>query len=240
MTTPYKLIIGNKNYSSWSLRAWLCLKLADVDFEEIRIPLFVPGYKGKLLEHSPAGRVPVLVAVVQNQEMSVWDSLAIMEFILETHPSTAVAWPQDKVARALARSISYEMHSGFLAIRDELPQNLKVRRQLMTENKLTALCKTQIDRVDEIWKTCRLSVAAEGPWLFGKDPCIADLMFIPVALRFVSYGIVEHISPESQQYIKTVTSHPLVQEWTQDATEEAEVLSFIDNLVPASESPLIL
>jgi glutathione S-transferase len=240
MTTKAKLIIGNKNYSSWSLRAWLCVKLAKIDFEEVRIPLYTPDYKERLLEHSPAGRVPVLVVEDGENPLSVWDSLAIMEFLLERCLDTAVGWPKDPADRAKARSIAYEMHSGFLTLRDELPQNLKSTRKLITasESQVSSLCKTQIERVDEIWRTCL--EASGGPWLFGNDITIADLMFVPVALRFVSYGIVDHVSHESQKFIQTVTSHPLVQEWVEAAKNEMEKLDFIDNLVPAAESPLIL
>ena len=207
-----KLYIGNKNYSSWSLRAWLCLRLAGIDetdVEIVRVPLYVEGYKEKLLEHSPGGRVPALIVNEKDSSFPVWDSMAIMEFILEEHPANAVGWPSNsnKAARATARSISAEFHSGFLGIRDELPQNLKVRRQLSHAN-LSDSCHAQIDRVNDIWTTC-LSTHG-GPWLFGTDLTIADLFYIPVALRFLSYGMEGKLSEQAKKYLKNIKKTDLI------------------------------
>ena len=233
----YTLVIGNRNYSSWSLRAWLHLKASGIDCEVVRIPLYSDNYKEKVMEYSPAGRVPVLVDDTVSPSISVWDSLAIMEHVLEQQQTAAaVGWPQDLADRALARSISYEMHSGFLAIRDELPQNLRMRKTLTAEQ-LSESCQQQIARVDEIWKSCYAKHASSAKkWLFGDEMTIADIMFAPVALRFVSYGI--KVSAESQKFIDAVVGNEFVQEWIELAKQET--LDFIDNLVPAAESPLIL
>ena len=235
----YTLIIGNYNYSSWSLRAWLHLRESkDVKFSVVRIPLYTDSYKEKLLEESPAGRVPVLIdpSLGSRESSSVWDSLSIMEHILDKEPG-AVGWPtQSTAAKAHARSISMEMHSGFLSIRDELPQNLRMRKKLNPEQ-LSESCLQQIDRMDEIWKTCYTSYGGQK-WLFGDNMTIADIMFAPVALRFVTYGI--QVSSESQKFVDAVVENPYVQEWIAAAKDETESIDFVDNLVPAAESPLIL
>ena len=192
------------------------------------------------MEYSPAGRVPVLVDDTVSPSISVWDSLAIMEHVLEQQQQTSavIGWPQDPADRALARSISYEMHSGFLAIRDELPQNLRMRKTLTAEQ-LSDSCQQQIARIDEIWKSCYAKHASSAKkWLFGEEMTIADIMFAPVALRFVSYGI--KVSAESQKFIDAVVGNEFVQEWIELAKQETESLDFIDNLIPAAESPLIL
>lgn len=240
----YKLVIGNRNYSSWSLRVWLHLQLSKGDkdtLEVVRIPLYADNYKAKVLEHSPAGRVPILIAKhardsTNDKAVTVWDSLAIMEFVL-TSSSCAIGWPQENpAAHAMARSIACEFHSGFLAIRDELPQNIK--RTPAPLACISDSCREQIQRVDEIWTTCYASQSTSGPWLFGPKMTIADIMYIPVALRFWVYGI--KVSSTAQKFIDVVLANPLVQEWIRDAKQETERLEFIDQLVPASESPLIL
>ena len=126
----YTLVIGNYNYSSWSMRAWRMLKASKVEGKIVRIPIYTDGYKEKILEYSPAGRVPALIDDTLPDKQAVWDSLAIMEHVLERNPDTAIGWPKDAAAQAMARSICYEMHAGFLAIRDELPQNLRARNTL--------------------------------------------------------------------------------------------------------------
>lgn len=237
----YTLVIGNRNYSSWSLRAWLYLKESQVtDLQVIRVPLYTDNYKSKLLQYSPCGRVPILLdKTLPSPEGStpVWDSLAIMENLRESlSPGNAVDWPEDKAARAHARSISYEMHSGFLNIRDELPQNLRARYPLPMQE-LSAGCIQEINRIDKIWSTCKNRYV--GKWLFGGDKMtIADIMYVPVALRFVTYSI--KVSPESQAFIDAVLANKHVQEWIAESQKEPESLDFIDKLVPAAESPLIL
>jgi len=225
----YKLVIANRNYSSWSLRAWLHLAESDIEFEEIRIALFTGNWHEEIARYSPGGRVPVLL----DGDITVWDSMAIMEYVREQRPE-AVGWPESAAARAHARSVSAEMHSGFLALRDELPQNLRARHKLDT-GKLSDSCRQQIARIDEIWADCRRRYGGEGAWLFG-DFSIADAMFAPVALRFVTYSIP--VSEPAQKFVDAICNLESVQRWIEAARAETESLPFIDNLVPAEDSPL--
>lgn len=227
----FKLIIANRNYSSWSLRAWLYLAESHIEFEEIRIALFTGTWQEDIARYSPGGRVPVLL----DDDITVWDSMAIMEYVRERRPD-AVGWPEATAARAHARSVSAEMHSGFLALREELPQNLRARRKVEA-GQLSASCRQQISRIDEIWADCRRQYGGEGTWLFG-DFSIADVMFAPVALRFETYSIP--VSEPSRAFIDAICSLESVQLWIEAARAESESLSFIDNLVPAQDSPLTL
>ena len=206
------LVIGNKNYSSWSLRAWLMLKHAGVDFDELCIPLHAEGYKEKLLACSPAGKVPVY----RDGELLVWDSLAIGEYLYEIYPSL---WPAQREARARARSVSAEMHSGFIPIRKAMPMNIRAHgRKAATATGLEA----DIARVEDIWSELRTQYAAAGPWLFGQYS-IADAMFAPVAFRFLTYGVTE--AGAVDEYIPTVALDPLVQDWVRAAEAEQEVIA---------------
>lgn len=223
------LVIGNKSYSSWSLRAWLYLRESRIPFEEVRIALFTEGFREEIARYSPAGRVPVLV----DGDVHVWDSLAIIEHLRERTPG-ALDWPGDPAARAMARSIVCEMHSGFLAIRDELPQNLRVERVLPLE-RLSEPCRREISRVEEMWATARTRYGGAGPFLFG-ELSIADVFYAPVALRFASYGIP--LGPEARGFVESVQALRSVQDFVAAAREESEHLDFIDDLVPAAESPL--
>jgi glutathione S-transferase len=227
----YKLIIANRNYSSWSLRAWLFLIESNIAFEEIRIPLFTENWSEEVARYSPGGRLPVLL----DGGMTVWDSIAIMEHVREKHPE-AVGWPVSDRARAHARSVSAEMHSGFLALRDELPQNLRKHCKLDI-NKLSPACQHQLARIDQLWTDCRKQYGGTGKWLFG-DFSIADIMFAPVALRFVTYSIA--VSPDSREFIEAICSLESVQQWIDAARSESESLPFIDDLVAAADSPLTL
>ncbi len=227
----YQLVIANRNYSSWSLRAWLFLTESKISFELTRIPMFTESWQTEIARYSPAGRVPVLL----DEEVTVWDSVAIIEYVRQRHPN-AIGWPAAEEMEAHARSISAEMHSGFLAIRDELPQNIRARND-RDPNQLSQACRDQIERVDEVWADCRNRYEGLGQWLFG-DFSLADVMFAPVALRFVTYSIP--VSSRAQDYIRAVCDSISVQEWIKLAREEIESIDFIDDLVPAAESPLIL
>lgn len=224
-----KLILGNKNYSSWSLRAWLFLKESHIPFEEIRISLFDGDWRDKLATYTPAGRVPVVV----DGDVSVWDSFAIFNYVRDLHPQ-AVGWPDGRRARAEAYSVAAEMHSGFLAIRDELPQNVRATTELPLSS-LSEACQSQVARIDEIWSGARSAYSDRGPWLFG-DLSIADIMYAPVALRFVTYSIP--LSRDAQQFVDRVVELPSIKEWIRDSKAEPERLRFIDDLVPTSKSPL--
>jgi len=227
----YKLVIANRNYSSWSLRVWLFLTESNVAFEEIRIPMFTETWPAEIARHSPVGRVPVL----HDGDITVWDSTAIIEYVREQYPN-AVGWPGSLQARAHARSVSAEMHSGFLAVRDELPQNIRARNKL-APGQLSEACHKQISRIDNIWTDCRRKYAESGEWLFGEFS-IADIMFAPVALRFVTYSIP--LSSEAHEFVDAVRRSKTVQQWIAEAQAEPESISFIDDLVPAASSPLTL
>ncbi len=206
------LVIGNKNYSSWSLRAWLMLKHAGVDFEEIIIPLRMQGSAEKLAAYSPAGKVPAY----RDGDLAVWDSLAIGEYLYETYPAL---WPAQRSARARARSISAEMHSGFTALRKTMPMNIRARGRKV---EMSVPLEADIERIKAIWRELRLQYAVDGPWLFGQH-CIADAMFAPVAFRFLTYGVSEPGAVD--KYVQTVTNDPLVQEWVHASVLEREVLA---------------
>ena len=225
-----RLVIGNKNYSSWSLRAWLHLRASGLDFEEIRISLFSEDFREELARYTSAGRVPVLL----DDDLTIWDSMAIIEHVRERYGGS-VGLPEEPAARAMARSISAEMHSGFLAIRDELPQNLRARRPLAPDA-LSDACRGQVARVEEIWRAARGAHGEVGPWLFG-DFSIADVVYAPVALRFRTYAI--DLGPEARAYVEAVSALPAVREFVAAAEAESESLDFIDDLVPTSESPLV-
>ncbi len=212
------LVIGNRNYSSWSLRAWLYLRESGLEFEEVNISLHVGDWRDDVAKYTSAGRVPVLI----DDDITVWDSMAIFAHLLERYPD-AVGWPADPVQRALARSISAEMHSGFLAIRDALPQNIRIRRTAFVSD----VCRAQIDRVQSIWRECRERFGDRGPWLFGELG-IADVMFAPVALRFVSYGIP--VEGRAAEFVDATLALPSVQEWISAAQDEGLALDFVDEL----------
>lgn len=205
------LVIGNKNYSSWSLRAWLMLKHAGADFDEVAIPLRVEGYKEKLAAYSPAGKVPAY----REDNLAVWDSIAIGEYLYETYPAL---WPAQRPARAHARSISAEMHSGFIPLRKAMPMNIRARNRKV---EISPPLEADIKRIKTIWRELRLQHAGDGPWLFGQY-CIADAMFAPVAFRFLTYGVTEPGAVD--EYVQTVAHDPLIQPWVTASKLEQEVL----------------
>jgi len=208
-----ELIIGNKAYSSWSLRPWLALKHTGAAFAETRVPLYIPGYKEKLLGFGPSGKVPVL----KHGTRTVWDSLAICEYLAELFPD-AQLWPKDAVARAMARSVSAEMHSGFSAIRNAMPFNCRVRGRHVP---ITPEIQQELDRVQGLWKSCRDVHGNGGPWLFGRFS-IADCMFIPVALRFVTYSV--SMDAAGKAYADAALAHHPMAEWIAAAEQESEVM----------------
>jgi glutathione S-transferase len=224
-----QLVIANRNYSSWSFRAWMYLVESGIEFEEIRIPLFTGQWREEIARYSPVGRAPVLI----DDGFSIWDSAAIIEYVREQFTGS-VDWPDGREQRARARSISAEMHSGFLALRDELPQNLRARFPLDPQS-LSEECRQQIQRVDQIWSECRNENRSSGKWLFGTFS-IADVMFAPVALRFATYKI--DVSPVSREFIDAVCGLQSVQQWIAAAREETESISFIDQRIPARETDL--
>ncbi|HET7922126.1 MAG TPA: glutathione S-transferase family protein [Gammaproteobacteria bacterium] len=206
-------VTGNKAYSSWSLRPWLALKHCGTAFEEIVVPLYVPGYKEKLLAHSVAGKVPVL----KHDAHVIWDSLAICEYLAEQFPESRL-WPDNPLARAEARSVSAEMHSGFPVIRQAMPFNCRATGRHVPR---TAELETEIARVQMIWRSCRERYGQHGPWLFG-DFSIADAMYIPVTLRFVTYGVA--LDAIGRNYLETVQAHAPVRDWIASAKQETAVI----------------
>jgi glutathione S-transferase len=207
------LVIGNKNYSSWSLRPWLLLRKGGVAFDEVRIALDRPETAAAIARYSGAGRVPVLL----DGELTVWESLAICEYAAERWPGVA-GWPAGREARALARAVACEMHAGFADLRSELPMNCRARRRGAVPSPAAA---ADIARVQGLWAECRGRWGGSGPWLFG-DFGIADALWVPVALRFVTYGVT--LQPAAAAYVATVTADPTLGEWLAAAREEPEVL----------------
>lgn len=208
------LVIGNKNYSSWSLRPWLAMKQAGIAFDEIRIPLYEPRSKAALLEHSPAGKVPVL----HDGDVTVWDSLAICEYLAERFPRSGL-WPQDAGDRAQARSLSAEMHSGFPNLRKRMPMNLRSSHPGCGRD---SEVDADIARVVALWSGCREHHAARGPFLFGTFG-IADAMYAPVATRFITYEV--ELPPVCAQYVERLRALPALQEWYAAARAEPEFIT---------------
>ena len=201
------LVIGNKNYSSWSLRPWILLKHLGVEFEELLLPLDTPEFKDEVEKYGPSGRVPVL----RHGAHSIWDSLAICEYVAEL---TSRGWPQERYARAMARCVCAEMHSGFANLRMEWPMNARARNR---RTPMTPGLEADIDRIDEIWVDCRGHFGSAGPWLFGEYS-IADAMYAPVVLRFKTYGA--QISETARWYLATALEDAALQEWVQSAQAE--------------------
>jgi glutathione S-transferase len=202
------LVIGNRNYSSWSLRGWLALKHSGASFEELVIPLSQPQTAQEIGRHSPSGRVPVL----KNGERTIWDSLSIGEYVAERYPE-AKLWPQDLDARALARSACAEMHSGFQALRAHLPMNIRLRRK----KPLTPEVERDVARIVALWTECRTRYGRGGPFLFGHFT-LADAFYTPVATRFVTYGVP--VEASAQEYVRTALATPAMVEWIDKANKE--------------------
>jgi glutathione S-transferase len=202
-----QLVIGNYNYSSWSLRAWLALKVFSFPFDLIRIPLYGAGAKQEILKHSPAGKVPTL----KDGGIVVWDSLAIMEYLAEKDPKV---WPAAPAERARARSVSAEMHSGFPSLRHHMSMN--VRKRYPGKGR-TPETLEEIRRIEAIWSQAR------GPFLFGPFSA-ADAMYAPVALRFRTY----EVQVSNRAYMEAVLALPAMQEWIAAAEREVESIPQFD------------
>ncbi|GAA3961274.1 glutathione S-transferase family protein [Allohahella marinimesophila] len=206
-----KLVIGNKNYSSWSLRPWLLLRAHDIDFEEIMIQLATAATASEIDQYNSAGKVPVLL----DQGLTVWDSLAICEYVSE-HYLAGKGWPADPARRAEARACSAEMHAGFASLREAMPMNCRAsgRRVLISD----ALAR-DIERIDALWS--QMLQRHGGPWLFGEFS-IADCMFAPVVFRFSTYAV--DISSLSRTYMDTALAHPAMLDWLSQARAEAATI----------------
>lgn len=215
------LLIGNKNYSSWSLRPWLVLHAFGVDFEEIQIKLMTEEAKPTLKKYSPTGKVPVLIDETQNDRQHIWDSLSIAEYANE-HFIEAEAWG---VNPAMARSIVCEMHAGFFGLRNDMPMNIRATRKITPSQK----CLADILRVDTLFIQLREKYASHGDYLFG-DFSIADAFYAPVVYRFRTYA--EHsgieLSDTTHAYCQTMLAHPSMQAWEKEALKEKGIIVMVD------------
>lgn len=205
-----RLVIGTKRYSSWSLRGWLPVKLAGLDVSEEVIPLRQPDSSVRIAHVSPNGKVPFL----EHRNVKIWDSLAIAEYCAELEPKL---WPENQVARAMARSISAEMHSGFQGVRSTMPMNLG-RSQRPLKEPLSEAVTKDIVRIDSIWTEARRRFGEGGDYLFGRDFTNADVAFAPIVCRFLSYDV--DVSAISRAYMEAVREHPLMEQWYEEAAQE--------------------
>jgi glutathione S-transferase len=208
------LVIGNKAYSSWSMRPWLLMRQADIAFREIRLPLKSEEWRNRIAQYSPSGKVPALI----DGGVTVWDSLAIAEYLAEKYPDRPL-WPRDAAARATARSASAEMHSGFQALRTQMPMNL--RRQRPGQGNTPAVL-ADVARICALWRDCRSRFAGNGPFLFGEFS-IADAMYAPVVTRLMTY--VVEVDDEAARYVDAVSGLPAFQAWVADARRETEFIA---------------
>jgi glutathione S-transferase len=208
---PLTLAIGNKNYSSWSLRPWLLLRQAGIPFDEVYIPLYRPDSAAALAKWSPSGKVPAL----HDGDVRVWDSLAICEHLAERFPDKQL-WPRDAAARAVARSISAEMHAGFAALRQHMSMNIRARYPGQGR---TAESLADVERILAIWNDCRTRFGHGGDFLFGGFS-IADAMYAPVVLRFQTYGVA--LEGAAKDYADAVLALPALRDWVADALVETE------------------
>jgi glutathione S-transferase len=209
----FTIYIANKNYSSWSLRGWLMLKQTGAAFEEVVIPLDEPNTRANILRHSPSGKVPAL----QHGAFTVWDSLAIGEYLAELFPQARL-WPENRAARAIARAASAEMHSGFAALRSHLPMNV---RSSFPNRGVTPEAQADINRIAALWRDCRKRFGDGGDFLFGHFT-IADAMYAPVVSRFRTYKI--ELEEETQRYADAVWALPAMQEWATAARNEPMII----------------
>jgi glutathione S-transferase len=205
------LTIGNKNYSSWSLRPWLLLKHVGLPFEERLIPLDTAEFARDIATLSPTRRVPVL----QHQALRIWDSLAICEYVCEL---AGRGWPTSREARAVARSACAEMHAGFSILRSQWPMNARALGRRTAANPER---DADIRRIEELWADCRHRFGAAGPWLFGEYS-VADAMYAPVVLRLRTYGAL--LRPESSTYVETVLADDHMREWLAAAAAESWII----------------
>jgi len=209
----FTLVIGNKNYSSWSLRGWLMARAAGIEFEEIMIPLDLPDTATSIKKHSPAGKVPVLV----HRGLAVWESLAIAEYLNDLKPE-AILWPSSQAARAHARSISAEMHAGFGELRTNMPMNI---RSSYPGKGMTPAVRADIERITGLWRDCRKRFGGAFPkddgFLFGTFGA-TDAMFAPVVTRFRTFGV--QLDSDADAYCTAVMAYPAMKEWVDDAKNE--------------------
>jgi len=206
------LVIGNRNYSSWSMRAWLLLRWLGCEFEEVRIPLYRDDSRAALAPYSPSGKLPALI----DHGIKIWDSLAIAIHMADRYPQV---WPTVPEKRAFVRSICAEMHSGFMALRSAMPHNARGRNRRV---EITPEVQQDVDRVEAIWIEGITRFGADGPWLAGEFG-IADIIFAPVASRFRTYGV--SLRAPADAYCAAILQHPLCEQWFAEGADEAEVIA---------------
>lgn len=212
MADPH-LIIGNKNYSSWSLRPWIFMREKGISFTEHRIALFTETMRAELEPYFSNYKVPVLL----DDSLRVWDSLAILEYLADKYPQ-ANGWPRDMSARAQARAVSAEMHSSFSHLRRSLPMNC---RRHCPNFSIDADTQADVDRIRTLWRHCRAHYGAGGPWLFG-DYSIADAMYAPVVVRFAGYDV--RLEGVEREYAETVLASPHMVDWIAAGKAETEII----------------
>jgi glutathione S-transferase len=209
----FTVVIGNKNYSSWSLRGWLMARIANIEFEEILIPLDLPETQPTIRKHSPAGRVPILL----HRGLAIWESIAIAEYLNDLKPEAGL-WPAAEAARAHARSISAEMHAGFLDLRNNMPMNI---RASYPGKGMTPQVRADIERITGLWRDCRKrfagAAAKDEGFLFGTISA-ADAMYAPVVTRLRTYGV--KLDSDSEAYCTAVLGYPPMKAWIDDAKNE--------------------
>jgi glutathione S-transferase len=209
----FTLVIGNKNYSSWSLRGWLMARIAGIEFEEIIVPLDLPETQPTIRKHSPSGRVPVLM----HRGLAIWESIAIAEYLNDLKPEAGL-WPAEPAARAHARSISAEMHAGFLDLRNNMPMNI---RASYPGKGMTPAVRADIERITGLWRDCRkrFSTAFQNDegFLFGAFGA-ADAMFAPVVTRFRTFGVP--LDSDAEAYCTAILGYPPMKAWIDDAKNE--------------------
>jgi glutathione S-transferase len=215
------LVIGNKNYSSWSMRPWVAMAAFGIPFQEVRVLLDQDDTANRICSYSASGRVPVLLA---GEEMTIWDSLAICEYLAEQFPELHL-WPQDVAARAMARSVCAEMHAGFSDLRNSMSMNI---RASYPGKGRTPGTQADIGRISEIWEEC-LSRFGHHQFLFGEFS-IADAYYAPVVMRFRTYGV--SLAPALDAYCQRVLAHPAVARWVNEALAETETAPKHDAEMP--------
>ena len=209
------LVIGNYNYSSWSLRPWALLTHLGLPFRVRRVLLDTPGFAAEVARYSPAGRVPVLI----DGALAVWESLAILEYASEL--AGGRGWPVAPAARAVARAVAAEMHAGFAALRNDYPMNIRARDRRVP---MTVPLAAAIARIDALWSDCRRRFGSGGPWLFGGYSAV-DAMYLPVAFRFQTYGH-DGLGEAARAYLATALADPLIEPWVRAAEAETEVIAY--------------
>ena len=215
------LVIANKTYSSWSMRPWLLMRHFDIVFDEIVIPMDLDTSKAEMLRHAPTGKCPSLT----DGDVAVWDSLAIIEYVAECYPDLPI-WPRDKAARAMARSLAAEMHAGFVALRRNLPMNMKRRpAKCRLDAERQVAVDADVARIEGAWAEARRRFGTGGPFLFGAWSA-ADAMFAPVVNRFQVYDLP--VEPETRAYMDAMTALPAWQDWQAEAEAEGWRLERIE------------